>query len=199
MYELAGGIPRLEVDWSVCQPDLSYTVLRAELLSRRPRILIDDFGGSDRSTMINPFALSDEDSLLVADALFEALTVSRPDTAENRSIEGDVSGEWVITIDFATGPARHVLQLNRRGEELTGVHKTPYGEGEGTGSMTADGFDLQVFHMVEGCFVGFRFVADDCTPDALSGFVELGAASSHARGPTTLGQFGRLPFSGKSA
>jgi hypothetical protein len=56
-----------------------------------------------------------------------------------------------------------------------------------------------VLHMVEGCFVGFRFVADDCTPDALSGFVELGAASSHARGPTTLGQFGRLPFSGKPA
>ena len=60
------------------------------------------------------------------------------------------------------------------------------------------GFDLQVLHMVEGCFVGFRFVADHCTPDAISGFVELGAASSHARGPTTLGQFGRLPFSGKS-
>lgn len=199
MYELAGGIPRLQVDWSECQPDLTYVELRAELLSRSPRILIDDFGGTDKSSMINPFALSDEHSVLVADALFEALTKSRPELSDNRSIEGDVSGEWVITIDFATGPERHVLALNRGGDELTGVHKTPYGEGEATGSMTATGFDLQVLHMVEGCFVGFRFVADDCTPDALSGFVELGAASSHARGPTTLGQFGRLPFSGKPA
>jgi hypothetical protein len=148
--------------------------------------------------MINPFALSDEDSVLVADALFEALTQSRPDMSDNRSIESDVSGEWAITIDFATGPERHVLALNRQGDELAGVHKTPYGEGEATGSMTATGFDLQVLHMVEGCFVGLRFVADHCTPDAISGFVELGAASSHARGPTTLGQFGRLPFSGKS-
>jgi hypothetical protein len=63
--------------------------------------------------------------------------------------------------------------------------------------MTEYGFDVQVFHMVEGCFVSFRFVADECTPDHLSGFVELGAASSHARGPTTLRQFGRLPFSGE--
>jgi hypothetical protein len=65
--------------------------------------------------------------------------------------------------------------------------------------VTEDGFDLQVFHWVEGCYVGFRFVAETCTPDRLSGTVVLGAASSHARGPTTLSQFGRLPFTGERA
>ncbi len=47
MHELAGGIPRLEVDWSDSQPGLTFSTLREELLSRRPRILIDDFGGGD--------------------------------------------------------------------------------------------------------------------------------------------------------
>jgi len=197
MHELAGGIPRLEVDWSDCQPDLTFSELREELLSRRPRILIDDFGGSDTSTMINPFALDNDEAALVGDALFEALTAPRPDRADSRSTECDVAGEWVITIEFANGPARHRLILQRLGDALSGVHKTPYGDGEATGTMTEYGFDVQVFHMVEGCFVSFRFVADECTPDHLSGFVELGAASSHARGPTTLRQFGRLPFSGE--
>jgi len=197
MHELAGGIPRLEVDWSDCQPGMTFSELREELLSRQPRILIDDFGGSDTSTMINPFALDDDEAALVAEALFEALTASRPDKTEIRSNEGDLAGEWVITINFATGPTRHRLKLQRLGDALSGVHVTPYGEGEATGSVTIDGFDIQVFHMVEGCFVGFRFVADDCPSDRLSGFVELGAASSHAKGPTTLRQFGRLPFSGE--
>ncbi len=38
---------------------------------------------------------------------------------------------------------------------------------------------------------------DQCTAEAISGVVELGAASDHAIGPTTLGQFGRLPFKGR--
>ena len=45
-HEQAGGIPRLEVDWSECQPGLTFTALQAELLARRPRILIDDYGGT---------------------------------------------------------------------------------------------------------------------------------------------------------
>lgn len=197
MHELAGGIPRLEVDWSDCQPDLTFSELREELLSKRPRILIDDFGGSDTSTMINPFALDNDEAALVGDALFVALTASRPNKADSRSSKCAVAGEWVVTIDFANGPARHSLMLQRLGDALSGVHKTPYGNGEAKGTMTENGFDVQVFHMVEGCFVSFRFVADECTPDRLSGFVVLGAASSHARGPTTLRQFGRLPFSGE--
>ena len=46
----------------------------SELLARRPRILIDDFGGTQTSAQINPFALSDAGAELVAEALFEALT-----------------------------------------------------------------------------------------------------------------------------
>jgi len=196
-HEQAGGIPRLEVDWSKCHPGLAFTDLQEELLARRPRILIDDFGGTETSTMINPFALDDDEATLVGEALFEALTAPRPAEAEGISTACDVAGEWAVTIDFATGPARHRLNLQRRGDALSGEHGTPYGDGEATGVMTEDGFDLQAFHMVEGCFVGFRFVAEDCTPDRLEGYVVLGAASPHARGPTTLSQFGQLPFTGE--
>jgi hypothetical protein len=48
--------------------------------------------------------------------------------------------------------------------------------------------------MVEGNTVSFRFVAENCASDAMSGFVELGAAASHTKGPTTFGQFGRVAF-----
>lgn len=195
-HELAGGIPRLQVDWSECRPDLNYAQLRATLLSRSPRILIDDFGGTETSTMINPFALSDDDAGRVADALYDALTAAQPDDGKAPSTEINLAGEWAMTIEFANGPTEHRLVLNRQGERLSGTHKTPYGDGEAEGTATTDGFDIQVFHIVEGCYVGFRFVAEDCGPNHISGFVELGAASSHARGPTTLGQFGRLPFRG---
>ena len=160
-----------------------------------PRILIDDYGGSETSSMINPFALSDDDVRLVAEALFEALSAERPPNPEGAANACDVGGEWRVEIAFATGPAVHSLHLRRQGDALSGCHVTPYGDGEAEGTMTAGGFDLQVFHMVEGSFVSFRFVAETCTPDRLSGFVELGAAGSHTKGPTTLRQFGKVPFS----
>ncbi len=147
--------------------------------------------------MINPFALDDEEAALVAEALYETLTTTRLQQAESLPTDIDIAGEWDIVIDFANGPAEHRLILRHLGDALSGVHQTPYGEGEALGAMTAPGFDVQVFHMVEGCFVGFRFVADHCVPDRVSGFVELGTASDHAIGPTTLGQFGRLPFNGR--
>ena len=193
-HALSGGIPRLSVDWSDCHPDLTFSELRADLLDRRPRILIDDFGGGDTCTMINPFALDDEGAALVADALFEAFTAARPERPETRAVTLDLSGEWNVVVDFANGPAQHRLSLDRAGESFTGVHTTPYGDGEAEGPVTSAGFDLQVFHIVEGCYVSFRFVTEDCADRHLSGYVELGAASSHARGPTTLRQFGRVPF-----
>ena len=76
----------------------------SELLARRPRILIDDFSGTQTSTKINPFALSDAGAELVAEALFEALT----DPQEERPVrinETDVTGTSQIDVDFATGPA----------------------------------------------------------------------------------------------
>lgn len=195
-HELAGGIPRLEVDWTDCHPDLTFTALQTELLARRPRILIDDFGGTQTSTKINPFALSDEGAELVAEALFEALT----DPREERPIrinETDVTGTWQIDVDFATGPAPQSLNLERKGDALTGRHKTPFGDGEANGSMTDNGFDVQAFQIVEGLAVSYRFVAEECSAVKLTGYVELGAASSHAIGPTTMRQFGRVRFSGK--
>ena len=195
-HELAGGIPRLEVDWSGYLPELTFTKLQSELLARQPRILIDDFGGTETSTKINPFALSDEGAELVAEALFESLTAAR--TEKTHSVtETDVTGAWQIDVDFATGPARHRLRLQRNGDTLSGSHETPFGNGEANGAMTGNGFDLQAFQTVEGLAVSYRFVAEKCSAETLSGYVELGAASSHAIGPTTMRQFGRVRFTGE--
>ena len=193
-HELAGGIPRLEVDWSRCHPNLTFTDLQAELLARQPRILIDDYGGTKTSTMISPFSLDLVGAELVAEALFEALTAARPEDGRGATAGCDITGEWTVSIDFAVRPAEQRLVLRRKGDGLAGIHRTKFGDGEGEGWETKDGFDVQIFHWVEGCYVAYRFVAEDCTTDSLSGFVELGAASSHARGPTTLRQFGRVPF-----
>tara|TARA_A100001037_G_scaffold94110_1_gene85591 strand:- start:168 stop:1646 length:1479 start_codon:yes stop_codon:yes gene_type:complete len=193
-HELAGGIPRLEVDWTRCHPDLTFSDLQAELLARQPRILIDDYGGTATSTMISPFSLDEAGAELVAEALFEALTVARPEDNHAAACGCDIVGEWSVSVDFATGPVAQGLLLQRKGGGLAGIHRTQFGDGEGEGRETQDGFDLQIFHWVEGCYVGYRFVTEVCAADRLSGYVELGAASSHARGPTTLRQFGRVPF-----
>lgn len=77
----------------------------------------------------------------MAEALFEALT----DPQEERPVrinETDVTGTWQIDVDFATGPALHYLNLERKGDALTSRHETPFGDGEANGSMTDNGFDV---------------------------------------------------------
>ena len=63
--------------------------------------------------------------------------------------------------------------------------------------MTDNGFDVQAFQVVRGLAVSYRFVAEECSAVKLTDYVELGAALSHAIGPTTMRQFGRVRFSGK--
>lgn len=194
LSELAGGIPRLRIDWSQCQPGLTFLTLRSELLARRPRILIDDYGGSTTSTMINPFALRDGDVPLVAEALHEAFTCVREPVAIEAPTATDITGHWSVDVKFANGVARHGLQFLRVGDQLTGMHFTPLGNAQASGRMTSDGFEFQAFHMVEGNTVSFRFVANQCSGERIAGFVEMGAAASHTKGPTTFGQFGRVDF-----
>lgn len=189
-----GSTVRLRVDWRACRPGLTYVALRDMLLRRRPRILIDDYGADTHSTLISPFALRDGEVDLVADALIEAFTASYPVAVEPEASAIDVGGEWTLAIDFANGASTHRLKLARQGRALTGAHLTPFGDAAVDGLMTPDGFDVQSLHLVEGNTVSFRFVAEQCTPDGLSGFVEMGAAASHTRGPTTFSQFGRVDF-----
>ena len=152
-----------------------------ELLARRPRILIDDFGGTQTSTKINPFALSDAGAELVAEALFEALT----DPQEERPVrinETGVTETWQNDVDFATGPAPRSLNLERKGDALASRHETPFGDDEANGLMTDNGFNVQAFQVVEGLAVSYRFVAKKCSAVKLTAYVELGAALSHAIG-----------------
>lgn len=185
---------RLRVDWSARQPNLTYLALRDRLLARRPRILIDDYGADTHSTLISPFALRDGEVDLVADALIEAFTAHHPDPRPAAVLPLDPGGKWALTIDFANGPATHGLALSRQGDDLSGTHLTPFGDAPAHGAMTAGGFEVQSLHLVEGNTASFRFVAEECAPDRLSGFVEMGAAASHTRGPTTFSQFGRVAF-----
>lgn len=194
LSELVGGIPRLRIDWSACQPGRSFLDLRAALLARRPRILIDDYGGSETSTMISPFALRDEEVTLVADALFEVFTSDWSPPVLAAPAVVDVSGEWAFDLDFANGASRHYLSLTRESAQLVGTHAAAGSEAVVTGAMTEDGFELQAFHTVEGNIVRFRFVAQQCSSEHLAGFVEMGAAASHTKGPTTFGQFGQVGF-----
>ncbi len=189
-----GSTARLRVDWSECRPGLTYPALRARLLSRRPRILIDDYGADTHSTLISPFSLREGEIDIVADALIEAFTAQFP-AAEPVAISPlDPDGEWVLTIDFANFPVTHRLSLARQGDSLSGLHRTPFGDAGVEGTMTAGGFEIQSLHLVEGNMASFRFVTEQSSPERMSGYIEMGAAASHTKGPSTFSQFGRVAF-----
>ncbi len=192
--EAGAGIPRLKLEWNTEALGLSFEQLQRELLALRPRILLDDYGGSASSVVINPFGLRDGEAELVGTALKHAFERARPQTYVTRTASVDITGQWLTHIQFCNGPATHWFDIHQESSVLSGTHGTPFGQGTLSGHVEGNTFFLDAEHTVEANFVRFRFRGEVSDGRALSGQVLMGAAASHTRGPLTFGQFGDVAW-----
>jgi len=188
------SIPRLKVEWSADALGLDFEQLRSELLANSPRILLDDFGGTDESVVINPFGLRDGEGILVGSALKVAFERQRRGERPLPVPAHSLHGTWALKLYFCNGVASHWFHLRQDISTITGVHGTPFGQGELRGSITGKQFLLDATHMVEANFVRFRFSGRVDAAGDISGRVLMGAAASHTKGPLTFGQFGEIEW-----
>ena len=183
-------VPRLRIAWDRGQVGLDGLGLRERLLEGRPRIMLDDRGATESSVFLLPFSLEAGEAMLVGRAIAAALAAAPPGAAPAPvPPAADLSGQWLVEIDFAADRGRHRLALRQDGMRLSGRHATLRLEAPIDGTIAGNAFAFASLHPFEGANLSYAFTGT-LTGEEMSGTVLLGTSGDSAPGPLNMREFG---------
>lgn len=189
-------VPRLEIRWDAGKIGLSGLALRDELLGRDPCIMLDDRGATEASVFILPFSLQVGDAMRVGEAIRTALLAAPAPVKSGHSEAVDVSGTWEIQIAFTDSNAAHQFAIVQDQGDLSGTHQTLFLEGDLSGSVLGDAWQVVSQIRYEGTHLAYRFTGT-VNGDSAGGSVELGSSGQSAPGPLNQREYGRAEWTGK--
>jgi L-seryl-tRNA(Ser) seleniumtransferase len=183
-------VPRLRVFWDRWQYPLEGLALRQQVLDGEPRIMLDDNSATENSIAIDPFQLQPGEAAQVGAAIAAALREgSRQAPAPDRPPATEIAGNWELRIDFLQGSRIHRLDLEQRGAELAGHHRSTHFEGPVSGWLNGDQIQLSFISRYEGSTICY-FFDGEIRDGSMSGTAMLGAASDQNHGIVNRSQFG---------
>lgn len=188
-------VPRLRISWDVEDVVVDSGVVRRQLLSGSPRILIHDFWATERTIVIDPFNISDQEADLVASALASILTRARKIKMEPLpEPQLDLSGTWKVFVSFLHRDAVHRLELSQANTRIIGRHLVRSSLGTIEGQVRGHEMSLVARHRRDPMCLFYSFNGA-MREGRLEGTVALGAASDEHDGPIFQRQFGEATWS----
>jgi D-glucosaminate-6-phosphate ammonia-lyase len=183
-------VPRLKIVWNRERYPLDGLALRQRVLDGEPRVMLDDNSASGNAIAVDPFQLQPGEAQQVGDAVVAALLVSaQAERIPARAPALTLAGNWELQVDLQHGARVHRLNLEQRGASLAGHQRSAQFDGPISGALDGDVVRFAFGGRYEASNISFHFegrVADG----AMSGTVELGAASDQNAGIVNRSQFG---------
>ncbi len=183
-------VPRLKIVWDSARYPLDGLALRQRVLDGEPRVMLDDNSATEHSIAVDPFQLQPGEASQVGDAVVAALLVSaQAERVPARAPALALSGSWELQVDLLHGARVHRLSLEQSGAALSGHQRSVQFDGPVSGAIDGDVVRFSFGGRYEAATISFRFegrVGDG----AMSGTVELGAASDQNSGIVNRSQFG---------
>jgi D-glucosaminate-6-phosphate ammonia-lyase len=183
-------VPRLKIVWDRERYPLDGLALRQRVLDGEPRVMLDDNSASGNAIAVDPFQLQPGEAQQVGDAVVAALLVSaQAEPVPARAPALTLAGNWELQVDLQHGARVHRLNLEQRGASLAGHQRSAQFDGPISGALDGDVVRFAFGGRYEASNISFHFegrVADG----AMSGTVELGAASDQNAGIVNRSQFG---------
>ncbi|HXP04353.1 MAG TPA: aminotransferase class V-fold PLP-dependent enzyme [Stellaceae bacterium] len=183
-------VPRLKITWDRERYPLDGLALRQRVLDGEPRVMLDDNSATENSIAVDPFQLQPGEASQVGDAVVAALLVSaQAERVPARAPALTLSGSWELQLDLLHGARVHRLSLEQSGAALSGHQRSAQFDGPVSGAVEGDVVRFTFGGRYEAATISFRFegkVGDG----AMSGIVELGAASDQNSGIVNRSQFG---------
>lgn len=175
---LSNRTPSLAIRWDPKKLGITGAALAKHLMDTEPRIATP--GGRDRegesSISITPYQMSPGDEKIVADRIYA--TLSNPPRQEApvppAAPGADVSGQWVVQIDYLAGTSTHRLHLKQTGGRVEGTHQGDFVSRDLSG--TVDGNRVQfasTYTERNGDALNFRFTGS-ITGDEMAGALDMG-------------------------
>jgi L-seryl-tRNA(Ser) seleniumtransferase len=183
-------VPRLKIVWDRERYPLDGLALRQRVLDGEPRVMLDDNSASENAIAVDPFQLQPGEAQQVGDAVVAALLVSaQAEQVPARAPSLTLAGNWELQLDLQHGARVHRLNLEQRGAALSGHQRSAQFDGPIAGAIDGDVVRFSFGGRYEASNISFHFegrVGDG----AMSGTVELGAASDQNSGIVNRSQFG---------
>jgi D-glucosaminate-6-phosphate ammonia-lyase len=183
-------VPRLKITWERERYPLDGLALRHRVLDGEPRVMLDDNSATANSIAVDPFQLQPGEARQVGDAVVAALLVSaQAEPVPVRAPALTVAGNWELQVDLMHGARVHRLNLEQQGAALTGHQRSAQFDGPISGDLEGDVVRFTFGGRYEAATISFHFEGQ-VRNGAMSGVVELGAASDQNGGIVNRSQFG---------
>ena len=144
---LGNRSPRLAISWDSAKLHLTGDEMSEILVTTKPRITL----GADRITedgrtgvSVTAFQMQDGEDKIVADRLYAVLTQKRSPKAVPavKPPVANISGNWDVTIEYASSLTQHTWSFEQEGNNLRGVHKGTFSVRDIAGSLEGDQIKL---------------------------------------------------------
>jgi L-seryl-tRNA(Ser) seleniumtransferase len=189
--------PRLRLNWSPELFRLSAMQLRQLLLDGTPRIMLDDVSAKGNSVIIEPFSLQPGEAEIVGGAIAKALLQAGDIVAAaNEASPAALDGKWVFSVAFAREPRVHHVEIAQLGNSLSGLQQSDGFAGPISGKVQGQHVELSFEMTYEAAIISYRFDGE-MDGDTISGSVSLGSTTTGGRGEVSLGQYGRVAWTGR--
>ncbi|MBI3472306.1 MAG: aminotransferase class V-fold PLP-dependent enzyme [Candidatus Solibacter usitatus] len=182
----ASPFPVLDVAWDPQRIGMTAGEIGRKLLDGEPRIM-SHAEGDGHGFVIRPVAMQEGEYKIVADRL-AAILREAPSGAAPRSLNPpalDLTGRWLVELEFVSGSTEHQITLEAAGNRLTGSHAGRIAKGELTGEIDGDRVRLRGSLPYEGTRLGYDF----------TGTVAAGRMS----GEVGLGEYGKARWQARRA
>lgn len=126
--QLSNRTPALQIRWDAAKTGADGAEVARQLLAGEPRIAVAIAGGGrggNAQTGINVVAymMTPGDAEAVGKRLVELLGSLKPAPAKAPATPSNVNGTWDVTIQYASGTAKHTLHLFQTADRLEGTHQ----------------------------------------------------------------------------
>ena len=136
--------PTLTISWDPAKFNASGQDMATYLSTTKPRIALSAGGGrrgtpaSENLTSISvaAFMMQPGDDKIVADRIFNALSMKRPAIPEMKAPSADLKGRWDVTIEYFNEVSKHTFSIEQQDSNwLKGSHKSAFTTNELEGTI----------------------------------------------------------------
>jgi L-seryl-tRNA(Ser) seleniumtransferase len=177
---LSNRSPTLQIRWDGQKVGIAGDAVARHLFETEPRITLNAArgGGEPGQTgvSITPYMMAPGDERIIADRLVAVLSKPPAQTpaAAPSAPAVDLTGQWVVTIQYAAGTSTHTLHLTQKGNDLGGFHKGDFTTREISGAIDGDAIRIRsAYSEQRGDSVNMTF-SGKVSGDQMSGPLDMG-------------------------
>ncbi len=176
---LSNRTPSLRISWDPQKLGITGEAVARLLFQTEPRITLDARGGGQpgqTGVSVTPYMMAPGDERTVADRLVAVLSKPPAQTAPVQAAApvADLTGQWIVRIQYAAATSSHTLHLTQKGNDLGGFHKGEFMTREITGTLDGDAVRIRsAFGEQHGDSINLTFTGQ-VTGDQMGGALDMG-------------------------